>query len=48
MHDILVAGYDSRRIKYLTKVALTLEILVGDRMYNECRESTSTEEVRLR
>lgn len=46
MHDILVPGYDSRRIKYLTKVAYDNENTIR-RWTVQCRESTSTEEVRL-
>lgn len=46
MHDISVPGYDSRRIKYLTKVAYDSENIIR-RWTVHCRESPSTEEVRL-
>lgn len=45
MHDILVPGYDSRKIKYLTKVAHGTENFVR-RENVQCRESTGTQEVR--
>ena len=45
MHDILVPGYGSRKIKYLTKVAYGTETFVR-RENVQCRESTGTQEVR--
>lgn len=40
MHDISVPGYDSRRIKYLTKVAYDSENIIR-RWTVHCRESTA-------